>query len=44
MTDPYQILVVDDDPSIVNIIETALSRAGYRVLTADNGETACRLA
>lgn len=43
MTDPYQILVVDDDPSIVNIIETALARAGYRVLTADNGELACSL-
>ena len=44
MTEPYQILVVDDDPSIVNIIETALRQAGYQVLTACDGETACRLA
>ncbi len=44
MGEVYQILVVDDDASIVNIIETALSRAGYRVLTAHDGETACRIA
>ena len=29
MADTYQILVVDDDFSIVNIIETALKQAGY---------------
>ena len=40
----YQILVVDDDPSIVNILETNLTQAGYQVWTADNGELACRLA
>ena len=39
----YQILVVDDDFSIVNIIETALKEAGYQVLTAHDGEEACRL-
>ena len=33
MADTYQILVVDDDFSIVNIIETALKQAGYQVLT-----------
>ena len=43
MTD-YQILVVDDDFAIVNIIETALKQAGYHVLTAHDGETACRIA
>ena len=40
----YQILVVDDDFSIVNIIKTALQKAGYQVLTAHNGEEACHLA
>lgn len=44
MADTYQILVVDDDASIVNIIETALKQAGYQVLTAQDGETACRVA
>lgn len=40
----YQILVVDDDPSIVNILETNLTQAGYQVWSADNGERACQLA
>ena len=44
MAEPYQILVVDDDAAIVNIIETALTQAGYQVLTARNGETACAMA
>ena len=39
----YHILVVDDDASIVNIIETALKQAGYQVLTAQDGETACQI-
>ena len=43
MADAYQILVVDDDFSIVNIIETALKQAGYQVLTAYNGEAACQI-
>ena len=44
MSEAYQILVVDDDPSIVNIIETALTQAGYVVSSAGDGDTACRLA
>lgn len=44
MAETYKILVVDDDFSIVNIIETALKRAGYQVLTAHDGEAACQLA
>lgn len=44
MAESYQILVVDDEPTIVNIIETALQQAGYQVLTAHDGETACRIA
>ena len=43
MVDTYQILVVDDDFSIVNIIETALKQAGYQVLTAHDGEAACHI-
>ena len=43
MADTYQILVVDDDFSIVNIIETALKQAGYQVLTAHDGEAACHI-
>lgn len=44
MMEPYQILIVDDDPSIVNIIETTLTQAGYQVLTAGNGALACQIA
>ena len=43
MNGEYTILVVDDDASIVNIITTALSQSGYRVVSADNGEAACDL-
>jgi len=44
MSEGYQILVVDDDPSIVNILRTALTQAGYSVLTAADGEAAVTLA
>lgn len=37
------ILVVDDDKTIVQIIETALTQAGYRVISAGDGESACDL-
>lgn len=43
MAESYQILIVDDDPSIVNVIETGLSQAGYQVLTASNGNDACEM-
>ncbi len=43
MEEAYQILVVDDDFSIVNIIETSLKQAGYQVLTAHDGEAACHI-
>jgi len=42
MEEGYRILVVDDDPAIVSIIRIALEQAGYRVLTAHDGEDACR--
>lgn len=41
MSEKYRILVVDDDTAIVNIITTALYQAGYQVITADDGESAC---
>ncbi len=44
MNDTYKILVVDDDFSIVNVIQTELEDEGYRVLTAHDGETACHMA
>lgn len=31
------ILVVDDDPLVRRVVQRALERAGYRVLTADHG-------
>lgn len=36
------ILVVDDEPKIVRLVQQYLERAGYRVVTADNGDTAIR--
>lgn len=44
MQNCYQILVVDDDTSIVRLLETSLEQEGYRVLTAGNGKDACRMA
>ncbi|NJM05550.1 response regulator transcription factor [Candidatus Gracilibacteria bacterium] len=38
------VLVVDDEPGIVTIARDYLDRAGFRVLTASDGETALRLA
>src|SRR5690606_19221994 len=38
------ILVVDDEPAIVQIARDYLDRAGFRVLTASDGATAVRLA
>lgn len=44
MREEYTILVVDDDSAIVNILQTSLTQAGYRVLTAEDGDKACRIA
>lgn len=44
MADGYRILVVDDDVSIVRMIETVLKQAGYSVLIAHDGEAACQIA
>ena len=37
---PGDILLVDDDPDLLKLISLRLSSAGYRVRTADSGETA----
>ncbi|HSJ58575.1 MAG TPA: response regulator, partial [Anaerolineae bacterium] len=36
----HTILVVDDETRIVTLVRDYLERAGYRVLTAADGETA----
>jgi DNA-binding response OmpR family regulator len=38
------ILVADDDPTIVRLLATTLEADGFRVLTADDGESALLLA
>lgn len=37
------VLIVDDEPTIAELIEFNLHKAGYRVLKADNGHTALQL-
>ena len=39
-----QILVVDDEPRIVDIVRVYLAREGYRILTAADGTTALEIA
>ena len=38
------ILVVDDEPHIVEVVQDYLKQAGYRVLSARDGQTALTLA
>ncbi|WP_134090389.1 response regulator transcription factor [Olivibacter sp. XZL3] len=40
----YKILVVDDEPDIVELIEYNLKREGYSVFTASNGQEAVSMA
>lgn len=35
----YHILVIDDNPSTLNVLKNALERTGFRVSTADSWET-----
>ncbi len=37
---PYRILVVDDEPHIIQILRFTLEREGYQVFTAENGQVA----
>src|SRR6185437_951275 len=40
MTQASDVLLVDDDPDLLRLISLRLSSAGYKVRTADSGETA----
>ena len=44
MTEPATVLVVEDEPEIRSLIREVLQIAGYRVLEANNGDDALRLA
>jgi DNA-binding response OmpR family regulator len=44
MTKPASILVVDDDPEIVTMLNTRLTKRGYKVVTAGDGNRAIELA
>jgi two-component system NtrC family sensor kinase len=44
LTDPFQILIVDDNPKNLQILEEILSEQGYDVLLATNGLQAIRAA
>jgi two-component system alkaline phosphatase synthesis response regulator PhoP len=44
MTKPASILVVDDDPEIVMMLNTRLTKRGYKVATAPDGNRAIELA
>ena len=39
----HSILVVDDDPEIVTLLSTRLSRRGYKISTANDGTRAIEL-
>ncbi|AKN31543.1 transcriptional regulator [Clostridium carboxidivorans P7] len=43
MNDIKKILVVDDEPNIVEVVEAYLRKEGFQVVTAENGEKALRL-
>ena len=43
MSEKQTILVVDDEPEIRKLVAAMLTRAGYRVFSADTGENAIRL-
>lgn len=44
MTTPPTVLVVDDDPEIVTMVGLRLSKRGYRILTASDGNEALEVA
>ena len=43
MESPIQILVVDDEETILNMVSEVLSDAGYQVMQANNAQTAARI-
>ena len=44
MENPASLLVVDDDPEIVNMLATRLGKRGYKVSTASDGNRALEIA
>ncbi len=44
MTDLKTILIVDDEPDIIEILEYNFNKEGFQVFTANNGEDAIKLA
>ena len=44
MSERQRVLVADDDPLIQRLVRTHLDRAGFRVLTAEDGEAAVDMA
>ncbi len=44
MSKPASILVVDDDPEIVSMLSMRLTKRGYKVSTANDGNEAIELA
>jgi DNA-binding response OmpR family regulator len=44
MSKPASILVVDDDPEIVTMLNTRLTKRGYKVSTAGDGHRAIEIA
>jgi CheY-like chemotaxis protein len=41
--EPHTVLVVDDDPVMMHLLQSTLQTEGVRVLTASDGETALKL-
>jgi DNA-binding response OmpR family regulator len=44
MADTQLVLCADDDPDILGLVSLRLERAGFRVVTAEDGERAVELA
>jgi CheY-like chemotaxis protein len=40
MREPPRVLIVDDNPANLEIMETRLARQGYEVITATDGDAA----
>jgi two-component system cell cycle sensor histidine kinase/response regulator CckA len=43
MTKPYKILIMDDDPSILKMMEGLIGRLGYEVRVASDGKQAIKI-
>lgn len=44
MSKPYKILLVDDEPDILEFLSYNLKKEGYTVLLAENGKDALKMA